>query len=442
MRKALVLAAALAACTGKVGTSNVETPDGPTQTPSVDAAPPPSVDAGAAIPSPIRYVVVIVKENHSFDNYFTGFPGAESSTTAKLHDGTTITRPKAPDGTLPDDQSHSHASAVADYDGGKMDGFDTINTAEPHQPLEYYAEAQIPNYWAYARNFALFDHFFSTLAGPSSPGHFAVISGQTPHYANPDCNDGTDECGHGCIDATPSLFVDVYNRTTGATSTAAPCFAVPTVVDQLPAGFTWRTYSNSTTPDDATTAFNLVKTIGGDAAMRAAHFRTYAELDTDLTTGDQANFTHIDVSSAPNGASEHPPAGPCEGENFTVNIINKIMSGPHWNETAIILTWDDFGGWYDHVKPTIETLTNGTYFNSGFRIPALIISPYAKTGVVTTHTEHASVPKLVEELWGMPMMSDTDPNARDGRSGSMMGAFDFTQAPKAPLMLTTRTCPQ
>jgi phospholipase C len=234
----------------------------------------------------------------------------------------------------------------------------------------------------------------------------------------------------------------VYNRTTGATSTAPPCFGVPTVVDQLPTGFTWRTYSSGTTPDDATTAFNMVESIGGDATVRAAHFRTYTQLDADLTSGDQANFTHIDVWSAPDGASEHPPNGPCEGENFTVNIINKIMSGPHWNETAIILTWDDFGGWYDHVKPTVETLTNGAFYNTGFRIPALVISPYAKTGVVTTPTEHASVPKLVEELWGMPMMSATDPNARDGRGGSMMGAFDFTQTPKPPMLLTTRTCPQ
>jgi phospholipase C len=175
--------------------------------------------------------------------------------------------------------------------------------------------------------------------------------------------------------------------------------------------------------------------------VRAAHYGTYAQLHIDLTTGTQANFTHIDVSSAPNGASEHPPNAPCEGENFTVNIINEIMTGPHWNETAIVLTWDDFGGWYDHVKPAVETLANGKFFNAGFRVPALVISPYAKTKVVKTLTEHASVPRLVEELWGLPMMSDTDPNARDGRVGSMMDAFDFTQTPKAPLVLTTRTCP-
>jgi phospholipase C len=425
-----LLTLALVGCTGP-------------QAEQIDAAVEDVVDAPVvdALPSPIKYVVVIVKENHSFDNYFTNFPGAESSMTAKLHDGTVITRPRAPDGPLAADVSHSHASAVKDYANGKMNGFDLIVPAHPRLPYIYYSEAQIPNYWAYARNFALFDHFFSTLAGPSSPGHFAIVTAQTPHYGNSDCNDGTDDCGRGCVVPDPNLVVPVYNHTTGAVSTAAPCFKVPTVIDHLPAGMTWRTYGGGSTSNTIGTAFNLVDSVGSDASIRAEHFHTYTQLMTDLTTGEQANFTHIDVSSAPNGGSEHPPASPCTGENFTVNIINAIMAGPHWNETAIIVTWDDFGGFYDHVPPTIEKLTNGSFFNTGFRLPALVISPYAKQQVIKTVTEQASIPKLVEELWGLPMMSDTDPNARDGRVGSMLSAFDFSQAPAAPLMLPLRTCP-
>jgi phospholipase C len=437
MRTFLSLALVLAAAAGCTTTGPQNTGDDDSQ-PDAAVIPP---DSGPSIPSPIKYIVVIVKENHSFDNYFTGFPGAETTMTAKRKDGTTITRKKAPDGPLAGDISHSHASAVKDYDGGKMDGFDTIVAADPLRPFMYYAESQIPNYWAYARNFALFDHFFSTLAGPSSPGHFAIITSQTPHYGNSDCNDGSDDCGRGCVTPDPNLFVPVYDRTTGATSTAAPCFKVPSVIDHLPEGFTWRTYASGSGPNSLGTAFNLVDSVGSHPDVRADHFRTYTQLMADLTSGDQANFTHVDVSSAPNGASEHPPNAPCTGENFTVNIINKVMQGPHWNETAIILTWDDFGGWYDHVKPTVEKLSNGTFFNTGFRLPALVISPYAKTQVIKTVTEQASVPKLVEELWGMPMMSDTDPNARDGRVGSMMDAFDFTQAPKPPLVLQPRTCP-
>jgi phospholipase C len=117
------------------------------------------------------------------------------------------------------------------------------------------------------------------------------------------------------------------------------------------------------------------------------------------------------------------------------------MQGPHWNETAVIVTWDDFGGWYDHVKPPVEKCANGSFYNVGFRLPALVISPYAKTEVIHTVTEQASIPKLVEDLFGMPRMADLDPHARDARAGSMMDAFDFTQAPKPPLVLPLRTCP-
>jgi len=433
MRRLLILA--LFVVGGACSRSHTEPAD-------VDA-PVSSLDPDAAtdgLPTPIKYVVVIVKENHTFDNYFTNFPGAESSMTAKLHDGTTITRPKAPDGMLAGDVSHSHDSAILAYANGKMNGFDQIVPSDPRRPYVYFAESQIPNYWAYARNFALFDHFFSTIGGPSSPGHFAVITGQAPHYANTACDDGTDDCANGCQDTTGTASVPTFNPDTCALGTAKPCFKVPTVIDALPAGMTWRTYANGS-GTSISTAFNLVDGIGASPAVKAAHFRTFSSLIPDLTSGDMANFTHIDVASAPNGGSEHPPYGPCTGENFTVNIVNAIMNGPHWNETAIVITWDDWGGFYDHVAPPVEKCANGNWFNVGFRLPALVISPYAKKQLIKTVTEQASIPRLVAELFGMPFMSDSDPHARDGRAGSMLDAFDFTQAPRAPLILQTRTCP-
>jgi phospholipase C len=419
-----------AACGNDIG-KDVPTVDAPVGS-EIDAA----ADVGPPLPTPIRYVVVIVKENHSFDNYFTGFPGAASSFKAKLHDGTIITRPKAPDGLLPADLPHSHTAVVGAYHNGKMDSFDLNVPSHPRLPYAYYTEAQIPNYWAYARNFSLFDHFFSTLGGPSSPGHFAVIAAQTPHYGNADCNDGTDDCLSGCLDTTGTTVVPTYNPHTCATSTAKACFKVPSVIDNLPAGLTWRTYGAG-----GNTAFGLVKGIGEAGPTRTEHFHNYATLMSDIANGHMANFTHIDVASAPNGASEHPPNSPCTGENFTVNIVNAIMQSPYWKETAIIITWDDFGGWYDNVAPPVEKCPNGDWFNVGFRLPALVISPYAKKAVIHTVTEQASIPKLVEDLFGMPRMSVLDPDARDERAGSMMDAFDFTQPPTAPLILQQRTCP-
>ena len=419
---------------------NALAPDGsPSDAPAAPMADG-AADAGPNLPTPIRYVVVIVKENHTFDNYFTNFPGATSSMTARLHDGTTITRARAPDGPLAGDVSHAHSAAVTAWNNGAMNGFDLLVPSDPRRPFLYFAESQIPNYWQYARHFALFDHFFSTIGGPSDPGHFAVATAQTPMYGNQYCSDGSASCAGGCLMPAAVTRIPTYNPRTCSTSNAPPCFDVPTVVDTLPPDVTWRVYGNGS-GTSISTAFNFVHHIGGDTAVRAEHYRNFTRLQQDLSSGDMANYSHVDVYGGPNDASEHPPANPCSGENFTVDLLNRIMQGPHWNETAVILTWDDFGGFYDHVAPAVERCANGQWFNPGFRLPALVISPYAKTGVIKTVTEQASIPKLVEDLFRGIRMHDMDPNARDAKVGSMLDAFDFTQSPKPPLVLTQRTCP-
>ncbi|HXU74654.1 MAG TPA: alkaline phosphatase family protein [Polyangia bacterium] len=396
-------------------------------------------DGGSA--TPIRYVVVIVKENHTFDNYFMNFPGATSATTGKKSDGTTLTRPKAPDGDLAGDNPHSNAAAITDYDGGKMDGFDKGTPDQPNRPYFYYAESQIPNYWKYARTFALFDNFFSTTAGPTSPGHFAIAAGQSPFLDNPYCSDGSTTCKDGCISPDPISKVDSLDFKTCTIKSGPSCIDVPTVVDMLPKGVTWRAYGTGTQPN-INSPYSLVKKLGGDAAVRAAHFRDNTHLFTDLANDDLANFMQIDVYSGPNEASEHPPSYPCGGENYTVQIVNGLMQSSHWKEMAIVITWDDFGGWFDSVKPTVSTCgTKGEFVNTGFRLPAIVISPYAKQAVIHTKTEQVSITNLVEQLLGAPPISSIDPDARDGKAGSMLGAFDFTQAPRAPLILQQRTCP-
>ncbi|MEO6419128.1 MAG: alkaline phosphatase family protein, partial [Polyangiaceae bacterium] len=157
--------------------------------------------------------------------------------------------------------------------------------------------------------------------------------------------------------------------------------------------------------------------------------------------GKISNLTIAHLSGG--NISEHPPLGPCEGENFSVEVINAAMKLPQWKEMAIVVTWDDWGGFYDHVKPRVHKCKNGKVMQGGFRLPLIIISPYAKKGhVLKSHTEQASVPRLVEELWGMKFMSTRNKHARDGSAGSLMGAFDFTQPPRPPLLLTPRpVCP-
>ncbi len=185
-----------------------------------------------------------------------------------------------------------------------------------------------------------------------------------------------------------------------------------------------------------------IKGYGDNKPLRAAHFRDVTDLLADLKKGDIPNLLIANISGYPDGASEHPSADPCEGENLTVNLIDAIMNSSVWGSSAIVVTWDDWGGWYDHVKPATKVCSNGGAYNPGFRVPAIVVSPYAKSGVVDhTVSEQASIPRLVEDVFDLPRMHAVDPNARDASAGSLMSAFDFTQAPRDPLVLAPRTCP-
>jgi phospholipase C len=160
----------------------------------------------------------------------------------------------------------------------------------------------------------------------------------------------------------------------------------------------------------------------------------------DLGTDQQANLVYAFVGPAP--ISEGPPDDPCAGEGFTVQAVNKIMNSPLWADSLVVVTWDDWGGNYDHVPPKADLCPDGkTFFGPGFRLPLLLVSPYAKAAVLHTPTEQASIPRLIEDLWGMPRMAAKNPNARDERAGSLLEGLDFTQPPRPPLVLTPRTCP-
>ncbi|MFT3839038.1 MAG: alkaline phosphatase family protein [Myxococcaceae bacterium] len=400
-------------------------------------------DQSPLLTKKIKYVVVLVKENHTFDNYFAGFPGATSSLTAKLHDGTVITRPVAPAGPLPRDLCHAHHCARTDWAGGKMDGYDRLSNnvtdgvsgEDDYLAYARYTETEIPNYWAYARTFTLADHFFATIKGPSFPGHFASVVGFTPFSDNPNrgnCDASKGPCTS-CFQSPGVCTVTRFDANTCAESDRqSDCVDTTTVFDELPSNVTWAEYG----PSDML-AVNHVKSLA-HRPDRAMHARREADLLPQLKSGNQPNviFAHLEAES------EHPGQDVCPGENYSVRILNAIMQGPHWNETAVFLTWDDYGGWYDSVKPPSEVCHNGDSFSPGMRLPMLIISPYAKAGTVFTgKAEQASLPLFIAELYGLPKLSNKDPRNRDKVAGSLTGAFDFTQSPLPPLVLEERPCP-
>jgi phospholipase C len=430
-----------------VGMAGAE-PNGTTT--SLDPTTSASTGAGGAPfdPMPIKSVVVIVKENHTFDSYFTGFPGADTTMTAKLSDGSTITRQPMPSGPLACDITHSNSGAVKAWANGAMNGFDTntwsCKSQDPVLPFRYFTEAQIPNYWAWAKEYVIGDRFFSTLKGPTTPGHLTVVAAETPFFGNT-------PSAMGCASDPPPTIDTAYNRQTCKVRDPVPaCFDIPSVVDDMPADKSWRAYGPPAVNGNINTPLNFIQHVGGDAAVRAAHFRDLHELLGDLKAGDQADliFAHVYSGTYTGIAgeqdnSEHPAVDPCWGENYTVMLVDAIMQGPRWKETAIIVTYDDWGGFYDHVAPKPEACD---LYTPGFRLPIMIISPYAKKGFVLHEDsqgltqEHASIPKLIEDVFGLPRMQSKYVNARDGQAGSLMEAFDFEQPPRDPKILKTRTC--
>ncbi len=397
-------------------------------------APPPDAgpDADAGIASPIRYVVVLVKENHTFDSLFGAYPGVDGASAARLSDGGTRPLTPMPQGTLDGNPAHEHPAAVTSYDHGAMDGFDLVpQPTDPLLPFEQYTKATIPNYYAYADQYVLCDAFFSTTLGGSFPGYLALISAQSPAYENPSGVDWS------CAD-TDQAVAPTYDPSTCAENGARkPCFSIPSIVDHLPDGVTWRSYTDRYVPTvPLASPFDAIQ--GVHAAGTSGMTKLNSALLGDLKAGDMANITYVWGGNH----SEHPPQNICLGENDTVAIANAIMQGPHWNESLLIVTYDDWGGFYDHVAPTVAPCQGDAGpFNAGFRVPTLLISPWtAKGGVYHTPTEQASIPRLIEDLFGLPRMSSESPTARDGTAGDLLGAFDFHQSPAPGLILQPRSC--
>jgi len=396
-----------------------------------DAGPPPKL--------PIDHVIVIVKENHTFDNYFGSFPGAEGNTTCQLQDGTTFKCPKAPDRT-PRDLCHAHDCALTDWDGGNMDGWENNSGSSQngdHLAWAQYDGSSIPNYWAYAKAFTLGDHFFANELGPSFPGHTFLLAAQAG-WATGNPNTTITHPYWGC-DQSPSTRVDVLDNQSCTIQQVFPCFNIPSVPDVLPAGVDWKFYGSN---------FYLLPEIWSmfDAIDPIRHGPGWSHVvSTSQFTKDIQNHTLPKVTWLVNQdlSDEHPNiGGVCAGENWTVGNINAVMNSEYWKSTAIIFTMDDFGGWYDHVKPPRNYGCDKTHpYGLGFRLPFIVISPYAKPHYIFKEvSEQASIPRFIEKVFGAPALSTLDPAAQDGQANDLMNAFDFNQTPLPPLVLKKRAC--
>lgn len=376
----------------------------------------------------IQHIVFIVKENRTFDNYFGTFPGADGATTGELSTGQVIPLGHTPDRT-PNDICHTWQCAHQAENNGSMNQFNLIpggDTLVNGTPLAYtqFGESDIPNYFAYARNFVLADHMFSSLQGPSFPNHLYTVAGQSGGVINlPTANDSW-----GC-DSQTGTTVQVLD-TDGDIDDDFPCFNFQTLADSLQnAGIAWKYYAPGKGQSGYIwSALDAIKHIRM-GPLWASNVVSDTQFVTDAQSGNLPAVSWLVTSTED---SEHPPASTCAGENWTVRQITAVMQGPDWNSTAIFLTWDDFGGFYDHVLPPAVD-----QFGLGPRVPLLIISPFAKKGYIS-HTEYefSSVLKFIENRFGLSSLT-----ARDTMANDTTDSFDFTQAPLPPLILQTRACP-
>jgi phospholipase C len=373
----------------------------------------------------IEHVVFMIKENRTFDNYFGTFPGADGATKGTLSTGQVITLGHTPD-TMPRDLDHDWVSAINAIDGGKMDKFNLNANCNVNGDLLCYsqlAESDIPNYFTYARNFVLADHMYSSLHGPSFPNHLYTVAAESGGViGNPP---GT---RWGC-DADDTVSVQVLNSA-GTISKEPPCFDFETLADSLQNGsITWKYYAPGQNENGYRwSTLDAIKHIR-NSSLWTDHVVSDKQFVSDATSGQLPAVSWLVTNQE---ASEHPPFSTCQGENWTVAQLNAVMQGSEWNSTAVFLTWDDFGGFYDHEPP--PTLDQ---FGLGPRVPLLIISPFAKKGFIShTNYEFSSFLKFVEQRFGLPSLADRDRMAND-----MSDSFDFAQPPQAPLVLLVRACP-
>lgn len=388
--------------------------------------------------SPIQHIVFLIKENRTFDNYFGAFPGVNGTTIGKVKvNGHVQTIPLNP---LPDsitNYCHEWSCAHAAYDNGKMDNFNyAAGCTTP--PYACYTQANaglIPNYWALASHFVLNDNTFSSLEGASFANHLytvAAASGPDQQHSattNPKVANGPSNTW-GCDANSQSRTVLLNGQS------VYPCFTYSTLADNLEAAkIPWKFYApQSTEQGYVWNTFNSFSPIR-NTSLWAKHVVPWQNITTDALNNTLPAVSWV---TAPTTYSEHPSASSCQGENWTINIINAIEQSSAWSSTAIFLTWDDYGGFYDHVTPpTIDGL------GYGFRVPFMVISPYAYASTnagINAHVDHtmlefSSVLRFVEQNFNLPSLQ-----WRDATAGDVMKDFDFSRVHEQTLILQQRNC--
>jgi phospholipase C len=384
------------------------------------AMPPSHSDAASARArkgtATIQHIVVIVQENRSFDNLFATFPGADGTTQGTLHNGKII--PLKKHALVALDINHNYGTYLTDYDGGKMDGFDLShidgNNPAGKYPYQYVDPTQIQPYWTLAQQYVLADHMFQTQGSGSFTAHQDLIAGGTAINSTESLIDDPSLPNWGC-NAPPSTATSLIT-TAGQfllDQGPYPCltYRTGTMRDLLNArGVSWKYYAPPYKTRTIGVMWNAFAAI--DAVRNgpdwAAHISTpQTNILTDVTSGNLPAVSWVIPDSKD---SDHPwsAKGVDNGPSWVAQVVNAIGTSNYWNSTAIVILWDDWGGFYDHVPPPFLDNAGGL----GFRVPAIVVSPYVAAGTVAhTQYEFGSVLKFIEGTFGLGSLGTTDVRA-------------------------------
>ncbi len=426
----------------------------------------------------IQHVVVIMQENRSFDQYFGTYPGADGIPMKNGVPTVCVPDPKTHSCVKPfvdhadvnGGGPHAQVDATKDINGGKMNGFIARvqmaqrNCEDPTNPactaaakasggsdvVGYHTQSDIPNYWAYAQNFVLQDHMFEPNASWSLPEHLFQVSEWSADCSrhNPASCTNTDM-------PTPS---PPNGNPTSPPKKGAPIYAWTDLTYLLHKNnVSWGYYVATGTQPDCENDAALSCAPVAQNAQTYGIWNPLPYFDTVKQDKQESNIQSVQKfdNAAQNGTlpavswvipsgatSEHPPDPVSAGQSYVTGLINTVMNGPDWNSTAIFVSWDDWGGFYDHVVP--PTVDENGY---GLRVPGLVVSPYAKHGYIDHQTlSFDAYTKFIEDdfLGGQRLDPTTDgrpdprPTVRENVPilGDLTSDFDFNQTPRPKMLLS------
>jgi phospholipase C len=392
---------------------------------------PGQVKEGRSASTPIDHIIIVVQENRSFDNIFAGYPGADTATAGRTHDGSMVALRAVSFKSL-DTLSGAYQlrDGIADWDSGKMDGFDLptnqTGSAVGRFPYAYLQRSLVKPYWEMAGQYVLADHMFPTQWGPSYTAHLDLIAGSTLLSAGEADADTPTAFPWGC-DAPAGTTTETWSST-GAYGTSGPfpCFddsnslfgpnTLANVLDS--AGISWRYYAPalSTLAGSTWSAFDSVRNV-----RYGADWQNVVSPETTILTDAEKSLPRVSWVIPDFKNSDHSGSQSNTGPSWVAAVVNAVGRSKYWKSSVIIVLWDDWGGWYDNAPPP-----QPDFAGLGIRVPCIIISPYARRHYVShTQYEFGSVLKFVEQTFGLPSLGTTD-----ARASSLVDALDFTQPPR------------